>query len=648
VSITISAKAKALLKFQSVEEEQDQFFALFPHRFDFIYAEYPELGRSPDWQTERRYPLSNRIFRQGDYLFGVRFGSQTQYCLLDIDRGSAYHPQQDALAISRLAAALESMGLVAYVACTSSYSGGLHLYFPLAESQNSWELATVVTAQLTAAGFLVKPGQLEVFPNPKLYVTEGHPSLFNAHRLPMQIGSYLLNQDFQPVWSDQSRFVEQWVFAQRRNLLDRKILKHFLKQVKRTQFRVSGKADKFIADLNAEIEAGWSGSGQTNRLLGRITLRTYVFHHVISGGTPLEGKALIDEIVRVARSLPGYRDHCNHQREIEQRAEEWARCIQNSKYFPYGTLKGKYKEKQEEAIADLTLDLPNLPGWNQQQSQSARDRICRAIADLLEKNSLPIGATARFHALTAYRIGGGSLYRHRDLWHPSDFASDELVSSDSAGSNFAGSHFASFAAEINQPVENPPDPPTEYKPEAFDRDEVASNVHSLTSLLSRAGGNSSVSQELSDRQHLKPPTGGNASVPLESRRQQYLESGDPILVAEALTWVQPAPLAEARPVEPAQTLQVMQPQVLQPQVLQPQLMVRSPHDLTYDLSDTLAALSALTRWLGWNRVQVRENLLELFDKGDRALLLEGELHQWLEWLTLRAEEQQALALLELD
>ncbi len=38
---------------------------------------------------------------------------------------------------------------------------------------------------------------------------------------------------------------------------------------------------KFLSDLDTEIDAGWTGLGQTNYLLGRLTMREYVFHHVI-------------------------------------------------------------------------------------------------------------------------------------------------------------------------------------------------------------------------------------------------------------------------------------------------------------------------------------------------------------------------------
>jgi hypothetical protein len=56
--------------------------------------------------------------------------------------------------------------------------------------------------------------------------------------------------------------------------------------------------------------------------------------------------------------------------------------------------------------------------WNQGQSQAARDRIQQAVADLREKGDWPDKTTARFNQLVKYRIGGSTLYKHRDLWDP--------------------------------------------------------------------------------------------------------------------------------------------------------------------------------------------------------------------------------------
>ena len=400
--------------FVYVPEREDPFLSLFPHRYDYIYASHPNLGDRPQWQTESRYPLSDRLIQQGASLYGVRFGPRTQYCLLDIDATSPYHPANDGLAIPRIVEALEPLGLVNYVACTSSYSQGLHLYFPFEPAQNSWQLSVAITVLLQSQGFKCQPGELEVFPNSKLYVVDDTPNLFNAHRLPLQTGSYLLNKQLEPVSSSQAAFLRQWTQCQERNAIDELVIEQVLKQSRRRRYRVSQKAEAFLNDLNAEIEPGWTGQGQTNYLLGRITMRTYIFHHVMKGGTPLSGEALVDTIVTIATALPGYCEWCSHQHEIHQRAEEWARCIENSHYFPYGAQHGKYKAKGKPTTDSTAVEQT----WNEQRSQTAQDRIRAAMAELLQAEQLPEATTARFKQLVSYGISGSTLYKYKSLWHP--------------------------------------------------------------------------------------------------------------------------------------------------------------------------------------------------------------------------------------
>ncbi|MEL7228219.1 MAG: hypothetical protein AAGL17_26160, partial [Cyanobacteria bacterium J06576_12] len=181
-------------------------------------------------------------------------------------------------------------------------------------------------------------------------------------------------------------------------------------------YQLSNKASKFLDDLNTEIEEGWTDCGQTNRLLGRITMRSFIFNHITEGGAPLAGKSLIEKVVSVAKALPGYKDWCRHQHEIESRATEWTRCIENSHYFAYGTARGKYKELTATNQIDNELD------YNQKQAQKTQSKITAAVQELTKKGTLPDKATARFKALLDYNIGGASLYRYRELWHPIELA----------------------------------------------------------------------------------------------------------------------------------------------------------------------------------------------------------------------------------
>jgi hypothetical protein len=108
------------ISFAYVHEWDDEFLALFPYRYDYIWSKRPQPGEKPSWTTENRHPLSDRLLRQGKYLYGVRFGQTTNYLLLDLDVQSHYHPDRNPQALHRLTTALEGMGLVPPDDCSSS------------------------------------------------------------------------------------------------------------------------------------------------------------------------------------------------------------------------------------------------------------------------------------------------------------------------------------------------------------------------------------------------------------------------------------------------------------------------------------------------------------------------------------------------
>ncbi|MBD1910662.1 MULTISPECIES: hypothetical protein [unclassified Leptolyngbya] len=524
--------------FQYVREGQNPFLALFPHRLDYIWAPQPQPGHAVEWQTESRHPLSDRLIEQGSFLYGVRFGKETSYALLDIDTGSPYHPKRDPFAIRRILEVLEPLGITHSLKLFSSYSGGIHIYLPLARAQKSGSLALAIAALVEHAGFKIAAGQLEIFPDPKPYIPKGKPQLYAAHRLPLQIGSYLLTEGWEPIYSPQGEFVRQWQFCAQQNEVTETNIKRVLKIYRRRQYRVSTNAAKFLNDLHAEIEQGWTGHGQTNHLLGRIAMREYIFGHILAGGAPLEGSDLVQQIVKVATALPGYQDWCRHQHEIHKRAEEWARCVETSRYFHYGL-----KSSTVSTLQPTSEPQEKKLSWNEQQAQTAREKIRQAIAQLLASKTLPVGTTERFKALVQHKISGSTLYRHRDLWHP-----------------------AHLQEAVTEAVENPPLPPQLDSGWAQSLEDYARTARNL---LQTDGCNTLQEKDFGDRPPDELAPGCNTSDPpmtiiemvqetatqeaienhkrirLEGQQQQhrdrmrrYLESGDPILIAEALAWIQ--------------------------------------------------------------------------------------------------------------
>lgn len=559
-----------------VLEHNEPFLQLWPHRYDYLWAQHPAPGEKPQWYTESRHPLSDRLILQNSYLYGVRFGPTTRYVMLDIDQNSPYHPAHDPLAIPRIREALEDLGLVSALICRSSYSGGLHLYFPFEVPQKTWQIARAVATVLDNYGFQQIPGHLELYPNPKPAAAQNEKSLYRGHRLPLQAGSYLLNEDYLPVSNAQSFFVKRWYWSQAKNDLDQSTLQRILKVAQRRSYRVTYRAEKFLNDLNAEIERGWTGPGMTNRLLGRITLRSYIFGHVLQGTSPLCGEALVQDIVRTAQQLPGFYEWSNHVHELDKKARDWARSIQQTeRYFPYGTAKGTASMSTSK-----DSESSNVRSYQAERAANARQRIQSAIAALLNEGHLPAQITERFQILTSrFHFSGATLYKHKDLWHPHHL-SDPVPDPDPLSDQSSGQ------SPDQKPVENPPTPPNFTLNSGMGRDQGAPIPECQTSLLSSKSCNCPADAPLRDSQLYVAETelcnaedhGGEgqrlrshiqqAIASAHASRQaaaatryarlveaqqqraaavqkayaermvQYLESGDPILMAEALQWLQ--------------------------------------------------------------------------------------------------------------
>ena len=390
------------------------------NRWDFIYAPVPDpnqpeqkeldwqsehLKQKPKWKTETRYPMKSRVLyhRWADptEIIGVRFDHTTEYGLLDIDINSAYHPKQNPSAIAELQIALETIGITRTFLVRSSWSDGLHLYFPLNGAVNTFNLAVGVKFCLQTQGFEVKEGELEIFPNDKSYgvVTK---ILYKGHRLPLQpeTGSWLLDDDLQAVSNQLSDLFRVWDTAsigQDMAELNSALLVARQNRLTKPRRRLNN-VEVWRRDLELLIAEGWTGAHQTNHLLKQIGCYGVVFEE-------LSGDALSRYIRETATSAPGYAQWCNHQHQIELRARSWARAVEKY-YWPLGT---HSKARATDKVVP----------FNQQRSKTAQEEIQTAISILEEDNRLPETITARAQAIS--ELAGtslGTLYRHKGLWHP--------------------------------------------------------------------------------------------------------------------------------------------------------------------------------------------------------------------------------------
>ena len=384
---------------------------LFPYLWNTIAA--PNEVK-PEWETLNKYPLRPRVLWQEwqdkTKLVGVRFGTDTLYGMLDIDRQSPYHPAQDPEGLATLRAALETIGIYRTVLITSSDSGGLHLYIPLPYAVPTFGLASALKQCVEAQGFTVAPGQLEIFPNTKAYGFGGEFIEYNAHRLPLQpaSGSVLLDEDGNPASGDLGRFFAAWDWAASGQSLEEVKAAIAIARSngnKRRRRRLTIVED-WRQDLQTEINEGWTGYGQTNALLKTIACYGVVFER-------LTGEALAEFVKETAINAPGYENWCRHQPEITRRSTVWARAAEKY-YWALGT-----EPKREGGFTGTTEDGNVIPiNQNAQRALDAQRRIREAVERLSYEGQLPAEATPRKEALERQGISGKTLYKYPELWHP--------------------------------------------------------------------------------------------------------------------------------------------------------------------------------------------------------------------------------------
>jgi hypothetical protein len=325
-------------------------------QFGWIYKSNAQ--ESSTWLTETEYPLTHGAFinlhQDPTILIGTRFQGETKHLLDDIDRGSKYHPANDLLAFHNHLNQLEDLGLIDPIIAQSSDSGGIHIYYFFDRPVPTFALAAAVRQFLTERNFTVADGQIEIYPNPKAYNKPGEtPTAFKGHRLPAQPNSgwMMLDRDgdilpceFESLnYEGQlSSFVNCAQNSQQdMELLDRQIAKYhkrYLASQKNSYYagggdRVDGlsaKAAAWKADLLKTIEIGFTGHGQTNRILPEILKYVVVFERIED---LQEQHQRVKEIVV---NCPGYREYCRHQHEIDRRISDWLKInARIEKYTAY-------------------------------------------------------------------------------------------------------------------------------------------------------------------------------------------------------------------------------------------------------------------------------------------------------------------------
>lgn len=405
------------------------FVKYFQHGWKFIQASVPKYGEKPSWRTETRYPLELRSLwskqQNPDLLLGLRLGTFTNYCVIDVDKGSKNHPDNSKEKFNQLFLTLSRIGLNREITICSSESGGLHIYFFLPECVHSLSLALALKHALISDGFQLIKGELEVFPNPKPY-NEFQPTSFNAHRLPLQANSFILDWDLQPTCDDIKVFLDcADLTAQSQDI---PVLKEAMKAAdewRKSQYSTlnGGKktAAEFCADLEEQIEPGWTGFHQTNALLLKIAKYGIIFLHHLS-------QNLIDYMQETVPSLPGYKEYCRHQHEIGRRIRDIAASAERYPYVPCPKSplrQNTYKDHFFGAKEEENKVVPLHPSKKRQAKKI--EEVKAVIAALKNQGIYPEKCQERSEAIIQksremFGRGGSQTTLHKPeylpLWHP--------------------------------------------------------------------------------------------------------------------------------------------------------------------------------------------------------------------------------------
>jgi hypothetical protein len=403
------------------------FASFFPYSWKFIYAKNVDRTSKPEWKTETRYPITGRrlydYWTDPDTLIGVRFDNQTEYALIDIDKGSPYHPNNNNEKFKTVLQALEDIGLVRPLIVQSSHSEGLHIYYPFWQEVPSFGIACAIKASLQKNNCEIASGVIETFPNTKKYDSE-----YNGHRLPLQTGSYLLDNDLQIIGRDLNQFVETWLTVQEQQDID--LLKQAISEAKANYQppKDNRKTIQWREDLEKQIEAGWTGKGQSNQLLYYMGKYARVF----MGCEEIE--AIAEYITKTARSAAGFIKYCGDIKRLEQKAKDIAKwCIKH--HFPFGSKKGEQTENESE----------NTETQKAQKQAERLERIRTSVNELTKTGEMPETIRGMAQAIAkAAKVSVETLYDNKQLWHP-----EFTETSNSPNTN----NSAPFPIAISPPIE---------------------------------------------------------------------------------------------------------------------------------------------------------------------------------------------------
>lgn len=327
---------------------------------------------------------------QPQYL-AIRPNKTTNWLVLDVDQHrSPHHPDRGEGSLETLLERCSLMGLNRPLQIRSSFSGGIHLWFPLFKPVKTFDAALTMKRALLTPGIesgldaetyafqepellQLSGGVLEVFPNDKArdsdykairmpFTGQGNglcvegfgiveePAAFRAHweeaaQYNQLVESRLISQrepDCGPYnWVEEGadgdlKFVPlNWVVP-----FSRRCASPVVSAVKGEGLlgeppKKSDFSPKSLEDAKYLLKVGWTGRGQTQQLqLAAL---------IVARAQHAEVDLIADEVCELLVGCPGFYDHCGHVEEILRKERPGHSACAKAAFFD-PVYKGSWKE----------------------------------------------------------------------------------------------------------------------------------------------------------------------------------------------------------------------------------------------------------------------------------------------------------------
>ena len=379
---------------------------------------------------QRGYPIKPEVlwekYHNPDLLMGVSFRSKTHYCLEDIDRGGDNHPLTNINKFEDILQRNKEIGLHGHVLVQSSHSGGLHVFYPTPEEVSSIRLACAIKQTAESAGYPVKNGQLETFPNVKRYVKNPQHRLeipaYQAHRLPLQpdSGSYILDDNLNPISDSLEDFLYMMEAAAALQDMARlaSVMEHAYEIQKKSLYSTK-RIEEFKEELEKIIATGWTDYHQTNWLLKDVGAYCRIFKR-------LSGMELTVAMYEIAIRMPGYLEFCRHRFGGEDFPDIWRRCVEWTPSIEKFYWRLGDPPSREGSFKDMMRKGCKKNPTNAERSRATQNMIKEAFGYVCETmEQIPTVIKTLKGMMLDYikqkydkRPSDRSFVRYKENWHP--------------------------------------------------------------------------------------------------------------------------------------------------------------------------------------------------------------------------------------